>query len=101
MPERTYFVTRHPGAVEWAERQGLAVDESLAHLDPSILAPGDRVLGTLPVHLAATVCEQGARYFHLSLDMPPEARGKELNADDLEACGARLEEFRVVPVKPQ
>ncbi|WP_019627863.1 CRISPR-associated protein Csx16 [Thioalkalivibrio sp. AKL10] len=98
MPARTYFVTRHPGAVEWARRQGLAVDESLAHLNPEILQPGDRVLGTLPVHLAAQVCERGARYLHLSLDLPAEARGRELSADELEACGVRLEEYRVTPV---
>jgi CRISPR-associated protein Csx16 len=91
----TYFVTRHPGAVEWAARQGLSVDEVLAHLDPEAIQAGDVVVGTLPIHLAARVCERGGRYFNLSLDMPPDARGRELTADDLERYGARLEEYRI------
>jgi len=91
----TWFVTRHPGAVEWAERQGLKVDRQVAHLDPAQVAPGDTVIGVLPVHLAAAVCERGARYMHLSIDLPPELRGRELSADELERCNARLEAFTV------
>jgi CRISPR-associated protein Csx16 len=91
----TWFVTRHSGAVEWARRQGLAVDRQVDHLEPVELAEGDTVIGTLPVHLAAAVCERGGHYLHLSLDLPPELRGRELTADDMEAAGARLEEYRV------
>ena len=29
----TYFVTRHPGAVEWAARRGISADRTLIHLD--------------------------------------------------------------------
>lgn len=91
----TWFVTRHPGAVEWAARRGLNVERQVAHLDLGDVHPGDTVIGTLPVNLAAEVCARGARFFNLSLDMPSEARGKELSADDLERFGARLEEFVV------
>ena len=70
----TYFVSRHPGAVAWAARRGLAVDAYLAHLDPQQIQPGDTVIGILPVHLAARVCGSGARYLNLSLDMPENAR---------------------------
>ena len=71
----TWFVTRHPGAIEWAARQGLRIDRHVAHLDPASIAPGDTVIGILPVNLAARVCERGARYFNLSLELPAEARG--------------------------
>lgn len=91
----TYFVTRHPGAIEWARRQGLTVDRQIAHLDPSQLNPGDTVIGTLPVHLAAEVCARGGHYLHLSLDLPPEVRGQELSADQLVAYGARLESYLI------
>ena len=91
----TFFITRHPGAVEWARRQGLAVDRQLAHLDPQAIHPGDIVIGILPVHLVAQVCARGGRYLHLSLDLPAEARGRELSADELEQFGARLEGYVV------
>ena len=91
----TWFVTRHPGAVEWAARQGLAVDRQVAHLDVADIQPGDIVIGILPIHLAAEVCARGARFYNLSLDVPPEARGRELSADDLERYGARLEGYTV------
>lgn len=93
----TFFVTRHPGAILWAQRQGLAVDRQLAHLDPEQIAPGDTVIGVLPVNLAARVCARGGRYLNLSLDLPAEARGQELTADELERYGARLEGYVINP----
>ena len=91
----TYFVTRHPGALDWAVQQGITVDQRLAHLDVSRIGPGDTVIGTLPVHLAAQVCERGAHYRHLSLEIPPGHRGGELSARDMDRFGARLEEYQV------
>lgn len=91
----TWFITRHPGAVEWTARQGLQVDQQIAHLDPAAIQPGDVVIGTLPINLAAAVCARGGRFFNLSLDLPPEVRGRELSADDLVRFGARIEEYRV------
>ena len=90
-----WFVTRHPGAVEWAARKGLQIDRHVTHLDPATVAPGDTVIGILPVHLVARLCLRGARYLHLSLDLPATARGRELSADELEAYGARLQAFIV------
>lgn len=92
----TYFVSRHPGACEWAAGEGITVDTVIAHLDPEVIQPGDVVIGTLPVHLAAQVCQHGGRFLHLSLDVPPEWRGRELTAADLRQCGARLEEYQVM-----
>lgn len=91
----TFFVTRHPGARLWAAEQGITVDAIVAHLDPAMLQPGDVVLGTLPVHLAAQVCARGSRYLHLSITIPADRRGTELSADDMRAFGARLEEYQV------
>ena len=90
-----YFVSRHPGAREWAENEGIAVDCWVKHLDLSEVRPGDRVMGTLPVHLAAAVCERGACYIHLSLELPENQRGRELSGADLERFCARLEAYEV------
>jgi len=93
-----YFVTRHPGAHEWAAAEGLAVDTVLPHLDPASIEPGDQVIGSLPVNLAAEVCARGGRYLHLSLDLPPALRGQELSIEQMRACNARIEEYQVLPV---
>ena len=92
----TWFVSRHPGAWEWARRQGLRVDRWVPHLDLQAVAPDDTVVGTLPVQLTAEVCRRGARYLHLSVDLLPEDRGRELSADDLANRNARLEAYEIV-----
>jgi CRISPR-associated protein Csx16 len=91
----TYFVTRHLGAREWAQQRGITVDDLVDHLDMAQVKDGDVVIGTLPVNLAAEVCARGGRYLHLSLDLPPEMRGRELSAEDMEQLGTRLEKYRV------
>lgn len=91
----TFFVTRHPGALDWARAAGIAFDQHVAHLDPAKVGPGDTVIGSLPVHLAAEVCARGARYLNLSLDLPAHLRGRELDAATLAGLNARLEEYEV------
>lgn len=91
----TVFVSRHPGARQWAADEGIAVDAVVAHLDPHSVHPGDSVIGSLPVNLAAAVCERGGRYFHLSLQLPPELRGVEMNAAQMRELEAGIEEYRV------
>ncbi len=90
-----WFVSRHPGALAWAARQGLRIDRFATHLEPGDVQRGDTVIGSLPVHLAAMVCQRQARYLNLSVELPAALRGKELSADQLERHGARLEEYRV------
>jgi CRISPR-associated protein Csx16 len=94
----TYFISRHPGAVAWAQGQGLHIHQVLPHLDPHTVQPGDTVMGTLSLPVAAQVCARGARYLHLSLNLPLALRGQELSAEQLRACGAHLCEYRVEPV---
>lgn len=91
----TWLVTRHPGAAAWASQQGVKVDRLVTHLDETSIAPGDIVIGTLPVHLAAVVCERGGAYWHLTLDLSPEMRGRDLTVGEMEAAGARLEAYHV------
>ncbi len=91
----TYFVSRHPGAQDWARAEGIRVDQVVEHLDPALVQPGDQVLGSLPVNLAAAVCARGGRYLHLSLELPRAWRGRELTAADMRAYGACIEEYQI------
>ena len=90
----TWFVTRHEGAKEWARRRGIRA-RFVDHLDVEAIRLGDVVMGVLPVSLAAEVCDRGARFFHLSVEVPPELRGRELTADEMERLGAELIEYEV------
>ncbi len=95
----TWFVSRHPGALQWMQQCGPAFDRHVAHLDLADVQAGDRVIGTLPVHLAAQVCMRGASYWHLALQLPEAARGRELSAQELTASGATLQQFDIRPCK--
>lgn len=96
----TWFITRHPGALEWARAHGIQADHQVDHLDPAAVRPGDLVLGTLPIQLAAAVCERGARYFHLDIALPRELRGRELDAGQMQHLGASLREYLVSACNP-
>jgi CRISPR-associated protein Csx16 len=95
----TWFVSRHTGALQWMLRHGPAFDCHVPHLDPADVQHGDTVIGTLPVHLAAQVCARGAEYWHLVLQLPQGARGRELGMHELTALDARLQRF-VIQLHP-
>lgn len=90
-----WFVSRHPGALEWVGRQGVTYDRHVTHLDFQEIQPGDTIIGSLPVNLAAEVCERGASYWNLSLHLAATDRGRELSADDLASYGATLERYDI------
>lgn len=95
----TWFVSRHPGALQWMQQRGPAFDQHVPHLDPAQVQPGDIVIGTLPVNLAAQVCARGAAYLHLAVRLPAAARGQELSALELQNMGATLQRFHIHSVK--
>jgi CRISPR-associated protein Csx16 len=90
-----WFVSRHPGALEWMQRNGMPFDRHVAHLDPNEVKAGDKVIGSLPVNLAADICARGAEYWHLSLRLDSADRGRELSADELQDYSATLECFEI------
>jgi putative CRISPR-associated protein (TIGR02620 family) len=91
-----YFVTRHLGAITWFLEMGHRARKiEMKNFDVAGVAPGDVVIGTLPVHLVAQVCALGGQYWHLAMEIPPQSRGHELTADDMRNFGARLQQFHV------
>lgn len=93
----TWFVSRHKGAIQWASSAGIKVSSKgiVPSLDIDLVKSGDLVVGTLPINLAAEVARRGAHYEHLALDLPDEARGQELSAEDMRRYGARLEHYHI------
>lgn len=89
----TYFVSRHAGAVEWVRGQGYDAVVHVTHLQTDRVKAGDIVLGTLPVSLIAEICTKGARYYHLTLNTPPDMRGEELTPEQMDQFGAGLVEY--------
>lgn len=94
-----YFVTRHKGAREWAARRNIDA-RAVDHLDPETLVAGDVVIGSLPAHVAAEVCRRGGRFVHLAIDSPAAWRGRDLTADEMDACNAHLVEIDCSIVGP-
>lgn len=91
-----YFVTRHPGTLQWAQQNHLKFDIHLEHLtDLNSLQAQDIVIGILPINMVYQLNCRGVRYIHLSLQMPAQLRGMELDPQQLNACHATLEEFVV------
>lgn len=93
-----WFVSRHPGAIEWAARSGLAVDRRVTHLDPAAVEASDTVIGTLPMSAAAEVCRRGARFLALDMRLPESMRGRELSSEELAGLECTLTEYRVIAV---
>lgn len=77
----------------------MLVDHFVAHLDIGQIRAGDKVIGSLPVNLAAQVCAVGANYWHLSLSLPADLRGRELSAQDMEQLNSELVPFHVTQIE--
>ena len=86
------IITRHAGAVEWLRRRGIE-GEVIAHATPDQVR-GRICYGVLPLNLAALASEVWA------IDMPDlEAadRGRDLTPKEMDAAGAELFCYVVLP----
>lgn len=90
-----WFISRHQGAIDWVKQQSIHIDHFVSHLDTQAINANDIVIGTLPVNLAAQVCQQGARFYFLSANLTADQRGTELSAEQLTQQGCSLQPFFV------
>lgn len=96
----TYFISRHPAALAWVNKQNIKIDHWLEHLlDLSLFVSGDVVLGTLPIQLVAALNQKGVQYGHFSLTVPPQWRGAELNLKQVLDCNPEITYFHVEQVE--
>jgi CRISPR-associated protein Csx16 len=83
------IITRHTGLLDWLAARGIS-GRVITHLADDGVAPGDIVIGTLPVHLAAKITAIGALYIHVRIDVPERLRGQELDEASLEQLEVSL-----------
>lgn len=97
-----YLVSRHMGALAWMRhRLGAQAHETRQHLDASFRPqPGDRVLGVLPLAWVERICRAGAEAWVLEVEVPPQLRGQELSAEQLDALGASLVRYEARRLPP-
>ena len=89
---KTLIVSPHAGLVEWLKRQGIEGEVALRVTGEQV--KGARVIGTVPLHLAA----QAAEIVSVKLKNPPKTlkEGRaDLTADEMEAAGATLVRYKV------
>jgi putative CRISPR-associated protein (TIGR02620 family) len=84
------IVTRHPAMVEFLRDYCGITGKVIAHATAADVA-GRRVVGTLPLHLAALA----ASVTEVTLNLPPELRGKELTVEQLDKYSQSLQTFVV------
>ena len=89
-------VTRHKGLVEWLRQKGF-IGEDVRVIEHATVddVRGEVVVGVLPLHLAAEAEEVWA----VELNIPPEMRGKELTAADIDRFAGAIRRYKVVEIK--
>lgn len=96
---RTWIVTRHLAVLPWLGRRGYvtAEDQDVAEIkqhlsveDENRIYRGDTVIGVLPIQIVARLTGRGVTCLLLEMQVPPEARGRELSVEDMESYDARL-----------
>lgn len=93
-----WFVSRHPGAIDWAKKEcGLNVDRWVTHIRSSDVIATDIVIGTLPIHIAAEICARGAKFYYLTMNLRADQRGRELAMDEMTQAKCCIKQFVVLP----
>jgi len=78
------------GALEWLKNHysEFADAKYLSHVSEEDIE-NNIVIGTLPINLAVLAKE----YWHLSMTIPAEMRGKELTSEDMEKFDCKIERY--------
>ena len=89
-------VTRHPGLLEVLREKGVIPQDCqdyYSHASPELVRGRD-VVGVLPLHLAA----EANSVTEVALNLPPEARGRELTADEVRKYMTGVHTYKVTRI---
>lgn len=88
-----WVISRHSAAVELLQQSLPHIDRIQPELTPEdmqSLKAGDCVYSNLPAPVVAALSARGVRYFHIDLQLPLAARGRELTTKQLKQYGFQL-----------
>lgn len=96
MNNTVIVITRHPGLLEVLREKGVipqSCEDYHSHATPDLVR-GKNVIGVLPLSLAA----EAESITEITLNLPPEARGKELNADEVRRFMTGVNTYKVTRI---
>jgi len=90
------IVTRHPALVDFLRELGLVGEDAkvISHASPDDVRGRD-VIGVLPLHLASLA----KSVTEVQLDLPPDARGKELSLEEMKKYFRGIKKYVVIEVE--
>jgi len=98
---KVVIVSRHKGTIDYLKKR-YPNAEVVNHIDDPKKFKDSLIIGNLPLHMVSEVLKNGNRFVMVSLDIPRELRGKELNESELkeyiklyEIKKLELEEFKL------
>jgi len=98
---KVVIVSRHEATVNYLKKRFPNADVISHMSDPSEYR-NCLIIGNLPINVIDTLLKNGNRFVMVSLDIPKELRGKELNEEELkkymklyEIKELKLEEFKL------
>jgi len=98
---KVVIVSRHEGTIDYLKKR-YPNAEVVNHIDDPKKFKDSLIIGNLPLHMVSEVLKNGNRFVMVSLDIPRELRGKELNESELkeyiklyEIKKLELEEFKL------
>lgn len=91
------IVTRHQALLEFLKEKGVITGEEpvVTHVSDPGQIRGCHVIGVLPLALAA----EAASVTEVTLALPPELRGKELNIEEMRKHAGPIVTYRVTRVQ--
>lgn len=95
----TIVVTRHPSLIVYLKSKGMIPEGTkiISHVNAPEEIRGKHVVGILPLHWASIA----DRVTELPLDLPPEARGKELSVEEVTRFARTPRTYRVTRLDGQ
>lgn len=97
LERKKIFVSRHKGAYGWFNKHHPKLAENCEYKNHIITEEiaGNIIIGTLPINLSVNAEE----YWHLTMNIPAEMRGKELTIEDMEALDCKIERYEIKKIE--